>query len=121
VSADAHSPLVEVVEMEVVDGRSTRRTHWFVRRGQAWVKAAEWPGAREERREAGPGTVWERVLLLALPEGERLMRVDVRPRPLPPRDPLAYLRSSAPGAAKTTRRLYYSVERGGRLVPAAEP
>jgi hypothetical protein len=107
---------LELVELERVAGRGTERTAWFVRTGDAWTKVDGWPGATVERRDAGPGTVWEHAVGIAVPAGTELMRVDSRPRAAPPKDPLAHLRSGAARPPRATRRSYFRVDTSGRLV-----
>lgn len=112
------SPAVErvsVADHERIVPHGAARATWFVRKGEAWVKAAEWEGVSSTRRDAGPGTVWERTLDLELPIGTELMRVETRPRAVPVRDPLSYLTSETKRPPRATRRTYYRVERGGRL------
>jgi hypothetical protein len=111
---------VEVVEDERVAPHGTVHTWWFVRQADAWVKAGKWPGALTEPRDAGPGTVWERVVRLVAPTGTEFMQVVVRPRPPARRDPLSYLEHTVKRAPNATDRRYYRVLRGGRLqvIPA---
>lgn len=107
--------LVEVVEDERVAPHGQAHVWWFVQKADDYVKAGEWPGAVSERRDAGPGTVWERVIRFSVPRGTELMRVETRPRPAVRRDPLAYLEREQKGAPTVTRRSYFVVSRGGRL------
>ena len=58
-----------------------------------WITAAEYPGAESERRDAGPGTVWERAVTIIVPLGTELMRVETRPRQTETKDPMSYLRA----------------------------
>ena len=107
---------IELFFHERIVGRGNERTAWFVRQADGWTKATEWPGATVESRDTGPGTVWEQAVQLTLPVGTELMRVESRPRPMPPKDPMAYLRSAARQPPRATRRTYYRVDPAGRLV-----
>jgi hypothetical protein len=106
---------VDLVDGEHVVARGAARTTWFVRQGEGWVRAADWAGAEVERRSSGPGTVWERAIRLSLPAGTELLRVETRPLPPPPRDPLSYLQSEIRTTPRATRRTVFRVLRGGRL------
>jgi hypothetical protein len=115
--------VTRIAEVELLDSARVvpygeARVTWFVRKNDGWVRAGEWPGAVLEPREAGPGTVWERAVTVALPAGTELLRVETRPRAEAPKDPLSYLdrRSSR---ARATRRTRYRVEVGGRVQPLA--
>jgi hypothetical protein len=105
---------VELVEHERIVPYGAARTAWLVKKGDGWVRATLWTGATTEQRSAGPGTVWERAVTLVLPRGTELMRVETRPRPEPPKDPLSYLdrRTARPMA---TRKTAYRVISGGRV------
>jgi hypothetical protein len=107
--------VVEVVEDERVADHGQVHVWWFVQKADDYVKAGEWPGAVSERRDAGPGTVWERAIRLSVPRGTELMRVEVRPRPPVHQDPLSYLERDQKGAPRVTRRSHFLVTRGGRL------
>jgi hypothetical protein len=106
---------LELIDEERVVARGTQRSTWFVRRGDAWTRAADFPGATVERRDTGPGTVWEHAVIVVLPAGTELMRVDSRPLSVAAKDPLAYLRSGAKPSPRATRRRYYKVDERGRL------
>ncbi|HEX4335742.1 MAG TPA: hypothetical protein VH062_07490 [Polyangiaceae bacterium] len=105
---------VELVDSERVVPYGDARVTWLVRKGDGWVRATQWPGATTAARDAGPGTVWERAVTLALVAGTELVRVESRPRIEAPKDPLSYLdrRGARP---RTTRRTLYRVEVGGRV------
>lgn len=109
---------VELVDSARIVPYGEALVTWFVRKNDAWMRAAEWPGAVAERRDAGPGTVWERAVTLELAPGTELLRVESRPRAEPPRDPLSYLDRRKP-RARATRRTRYRVEVGGRVSPLA--
>ena len=117
------SPLVEVeiIESEVVQGRGTARVDWLARKADGWVRAAEVDGAVVERRDAGPGTVWERAIRCTLPVGAELLRVEVRPGKEVRRDPLDYLQKGRAGASATTVRRLYRVTRRGTVRPVEPP
>jgi hypothetical protein len=106
---------IELVEEEVVVEHGTRRVVWFVRHADAWEHASAWPGTVTTQRDAGPGTVWERVLELEVPIGTPLMRVETRPAPAPPRNALDYLRQEQRVAARHVRRAYFRADAHGRL------
>jgi hypothetical protein len=112
---------VEVVEWERVAPRGSARAAWYVRREQGWVKAAEWTGAIVTRVDSGPGTVWERRIRFEVPLGTELLRVESRPRATQRKDPMAYLRGTAPRAPEARRRDVFVVERGGRLERRVSP
>lgn len=110
--------VIEIAENERIAPHGQVHVWWFVQKADDYVKAGEWPGAVTERRDSGPGTVWERVIRLVLPQGTELMRVEVRPRPPVRRDPLSYLEREQKPAPSATRRSYFLVTRGGlRLIP----
>jgi len=115
--SDRDGDRVELIDDERIVPYGAARTTWFVRRGVSWVKAAEWPGATTERRDSGPGTVWERAVLVPLPPGTELMRVETRPRKVAPVDPLSYLSRETRRPPRSTRRTRYRVEPGGRVRP----
>lgn len=119
-SGQGRDELVELVDTERVVPRGALRTTWFVRQGEGWTKAADWAGAELERRNSGPGTVWERAIRLSLPAGTEVMRVETRPRPEEPKDPLSYLERDTRAAPRATRRTVFRVERGGRLARAGD-
>jgi hypothetical protein len=110
---------VELVDSERVVPFGHARITWLVRKGDGWIRATEWPGAVTEARDAGPGTVWERAVILELATGTELVRVESRPRAEAPKDPLSYLdrRTHRP---RTTRRTRYRVEPGGRVRPLGD-
>jgi hypothetical protein len=107
---------VELVDSARVVSYGEARVTWFVRKSDGWVRAAEWPGAVVEARDAGPGTVWERAVTMELPPGTELLRVESRPRVEAPKDPLSYFDRRA-SRARATRRTRYRVEVGGRVMP----
>jgi hypothetical protein len=108
--------LVEVVDEESIVERGTGQVNWFVRLNDAWVHVSTWPGARQERLDAGAGTVWQSRTELDLPRGTRLMRVESRPSTYARESPLEYLTRGAPSKRRKTRRNYYLVGRSGALI-----
>jgi hypothetical protein len=110
---------IELIDDERIVPYGAARTTWLVRQGEGWIAAAQWPGASTESRNAGPGTVWERAVKLALPRGTELMRVESRPRPEAPKDLFAYFGKKG-AHPRTTRRTRYRVEAGGRVRPVPQ-
>lgn len=113
------SETVELVDSARIVSYGEARVTWFVRKGDGWVRAAEWPGAVVEAREAAPGTVWERAVTVVLTTGTELLRVESRPRAEARRDPLSYLDRRGP-RARATRRTRYRVQVGGRVFPVSD-
>jgi hypothetical protein len=109
---------IELVESERIGERGTRRVSWRVARADGWLAAREWPGARQERLDPGPGTVWETRIELELPAGTRLERIESAPSPEPPREPLDYLAAETRRPKRRTRRTAYRVSPKGELVIA---
>jgi len=112
---DPPGEAVELNETERIVPHGAARTTWLVRHGRGWTRATDCPGASTAQREAGPGTVWERVVSLVLPAGTELMRVESRPRRPPARDPLSYLEKSSSKVPRATERTLYRVGVGGRV------
>jgi len=110
------SVAVEVTQSETVVERGTRAVVWFVKSSDAWLNAGEYPGARVERRDPGPGTIWESSVELDLPPGTRLMRVETRPAKDSADDALDYLLKETRRARRRTERSYFRVGRSGALV-----
>jgi hypothetical protein len=110
---------IELNDGEVVVARGTRAISWWVRKGEGWVNARGWPGAKVEQLDAGPGTVWQCRLELELPLGTVLMRVESHPVPLSRKDPFEYLERETRRARRKVRRTYFKVGRRGALL--AEP
>ncbi len=114
---------VQVFENERVVARGTSRTTWFVRRDDDWVNVTQWPGAVAEAQSAGPGTVWERAVRIAVPAGTELLRVETTPRADARQDPMKYLRGTSKGRPTASRRTTFHVKRDGSLerVPNRAP
>jgi hypothetical protein len=79
------------------------------------MAAAEHPAARVQQLDKAPGTVWQRRIELALPEGARLLRVVSEPLAEPRRNALDHLLSSRKGVRRRVRRIELRVSRRGRL------
>lgn len=114
-----NSPPIERVELtssESVTERGTARVTWRVQQGDAWSGAAEMPGATLERLDAGPGTVWETRILLELPRGTLVERIESRPAPYQHRGVLDYLSREARLPPRRVRHTLFRVGRRGELV-----
>lgn len=99
----------------VVDG-GVRRVSWQVADGEDWITAAEYPGASVELQDRSPGVVWRRSMLLHLPVGARLMRIESVPQPRTgQKDPMSYLWGAPRASAPQVRRRYFTVDVRGRL------
>jgi hypothetical protein len=103
---------------EAVARGGTRRVSWHVAQGEHWLAAANYPGARVALEDRSPGVVWQRRVVLSLPTGARLMRVESQPGSEVQRDPLAYLWKGARAAPQKVQRSYFSVGPKGSLVRA---
>jgi len=106
---------IEVVDGEYVAVRGARERVWFVRVNQGWVAAIE-QATEIIQVDPGPGTVWERRLVLELPRDSVLLEVESAPRPVV-RTPLEYL-TKGPQTARRVRRREFRVGARG-LVPLA--
>jgi hypothetical protein len=113
--------LVELFESERIASRGRRTVTHRIREHDAWVHAAEYPGARVEQLSPGPGTVWERRIEVELEPGTRVLRQESAPLPEPPRDALDYLvrERGRPRRARRERELV--VGRRGELVDPPGP
>ena len=103
---------------EAVSKGGTRRVSWHVAQGERWLAAANYPGARVNLEDRRPGVVWQRRVVLSLPVGAKLMRVESEPSSGVQRDPLAYLWKGARSAPQKVQRSYFSVGPRGSLVRA---
>ena len=110
---------IELETFESVADGGTRRVSWHVAEGERWLAAVNYPGARAELCERTPGVVWRRRVVLSLPTGARLMRVEALPGGVVQRDPLSYLWKAGRAAPQTLQRSYFSVGPRGSLVRAA--
>lgn len=106
---------VELESFEAVVPGGVRRVTWLVLQDEKWTLVSDSPDARIEQREGGAGMIWLRRVVLRLPLGARLKRVESLPRRETPRDPLAYLLSPTKGGDRETRRSYFVLARGGKL------
>jgi hypothetical protein len=111
-----HEIQLEVFEAVVEGG--VRRVSWHVAQGTSWLSAANYPGARVDLADRTAGVVWLRRVLLCLPAGTRLMRVESLPDRGVQRDPLAYLWKRGPSSAQDVQRSYFRVGDSGRLLRA---
>ncbi len=112
---------VEMTDAEHVVPHGHARRTWLVRQGDAWCAAASWPGALIERLDAGPGTVWERRIVVELEVGALLMRVESSPGRVVRRSALDHLMRQARRAPRRVRRAYFRVRPGGALERAEAP
>jgi hypothetical protein len=111
------SPLsIELFEEEFVVARGTAEVHWFVRKNDAWVHCASYPGASSTQLDATPGTVYRRRVELELPRGTRLMRVESRPQRAARKSAVEHLLRPRTSVERETRRSYFSVGARGALV-----
>jgi len=110
---------IELEMFEAVADGGTRRVSWHVAQGASWLAVANYPGARVDLGDRNPGVVWKRRVVVCLPTGTRLMRVESRPGGAVQRDPLAYLWKAGRSAPQNVRRSYFSVGPKGSLVRAA--
>ena len=110
---------IQLEVFEAVTEGGVRRVSWHVAQGERWLAVAKYPGARIDLADGTPGVVWQRRVLLCLPAGTRLMRVESLPDRSVQRDPLAYLWKAPARAPQRVRRSYFRVGGAGRLVRAA--
>ena len=75
----ASRELVELVDEEFVGERGNVKVTWLVEKNDGFVPAAQSPGARSERLDAGPGVVWRSRTHLELARGAIVVRVETRP------------------------------------------
>lgn len=71
--------LVVLVDEEFVGERGNVKVTWLVAHNDGFVPAAQSPGARSERLDAGPGVVWRSRTELELARGALVVRVETRP------------------------------------------
>jgi hypothetical protein len=115
VQSEVRSESIILSESETVVPRGHRKVVWFVDDDERWRPVATHPSADVEEEEPAAATVWARRVLLRLPLGTNLMRVDSRPAEHPPRDVLEYLQRETRLAERQVLRTYYSVGWGGTL------
>jgi len=104
---------VELFEDEHIVARGSARSTWHVRVNDGWVRARELPGARLQRLEQGPGSVWKCRIELELTPGTELLLTQSVPL-VARKTPLAHL-ESGPGAGRQIREIRHRVGRDGRL------
>jgi hypothetical protein len=109
---------IELEAFEAIAEGGVRRVSWHVAQGERWLAAANYPGARVDLADRAPGMVWRRRVLLCVPMGTRLMRVESLPDRSLQQDPLAYLWKPQQRAKERVQRSYFRVGRAGRLVRA---
>jgi hypothetical protein len=116
VRVNARRQSVELIEGEYIVARGTRRVAWRVRDQGGWVPASRIEGALTDRRSPGPGTVWERAIVVELSEGTPLERVERQPRPGVRADPFEYLSREVRSAEQRERRTAFVVGPRGALL-----
>lgn len=117
--AATHELTLETFESVVPGGM--RRVTWLVETDEDWTIIGELPHARVEHLDCGPGVVWRRRVVLSLPVGARLMRVESVPKRGPALDPLAYLLGPSARVGRETRRAQFVVAAGGALTRLPPP
>jgi hypothetical protein len=98
-----------------------RRVTWLIETDEDWTVIGELPNARVEQLDCGPGVVWRRRVVITVPVGARLMRVESVPKRAPAVDPIAYLLGPSNRAARETRRSQFVVALGGKLTRLPPP
>jgi hypothetical protein len=106
---------IQLETYETIVPGGVRRVAWFIQKDDDWARVSEHTGALVEQCDVGPGTVWLLRVVVSLPAGTCLMRVESAPRRAPARDPLAYIVSPARARDRDTRRSYFAVGAGGKL------
>jgi hypothetical protein len=112
---------VELEIFEAVTRGGVRRVTWHVSDDDEWISATAWPDAQVNRQDNSPGTVWRSRVLVQLPLGTELMRVESEPDPQRSKDPLAYFWSAPRVHPRLVRRSYFRVDDGGRLFRLPQP
>lgn len=112
-------PLVRVLAGEYVVAHGTSTAAWSVHSAGRWVSVGKFPGVTREPVSAGPGTVWQALFELEVPEGSWLLRIDTAPAPRHHPDPFRYLEREVRGGEKRITQRYYRVGRRGQLTAAA--
>jgi hypothetical protein len=72
--------LVVLVDEEFVGERGNVKVTWLIAHNDGFVPAAQSPGARSTRLDAGPGVVWRSRIEIELARGDVVVRVESRPR-----------------------------------------
>jgi hypothetical protein len=104
---------------EQITSHGTHKIQWLVHLQGRWTSLRDVEGALFENLSAGPGTVWQIRAELALHVGTWLQCVESVPLPQRFTDPMRYLERETRGARQHTKRRYFTVQRDGRLKPAA--
>jgi hypothetical protein len=108
--------LVRVLAGEYVVAHGTQTTEWSLRSGSRWVSLGSVEGVVTERVSLGPGTIWQTLFELDVPEGTFLLRTDTAPLPRRHADPMEYLRREVRGARRRVSRRHYRVNARGELI-----
>ncbi len=111
--------LVVLIDEELVGERGSVKITWLVEHNDGLVPAAQSPGARSERLDAGPGVVWRSRVEVELELGAAVVRVETRPRAARGTT-LEHLTGRAKAKRPGVVRTRYVVERRGRLAPQKE-
>lgn len=111
---------IELEIFESVMRGGVRRVTWHVANEDDWVSATACPGAHVDRQDNSPGTVWRSRVLVQLPPGAELMRVESEPDRQKSDDPLAYFWSAPRVHRRLVRRSYFRVDNAGRLSRIAQ-
>lgn len=106
---------IELDTFEIVVRGGVRRVTWRVADGDDWLSAPDFPGAAVENRDRAPGMVWLRRVIIRLPVGARLMRVESAPERALAKDPLAYLWGAPRSREWRVKRSYFIVSDHGQL------
>jgi hypothetical protein len=112
---------VELEIFEAVMRGGVRRVTWHVAEDDDWISATACPGAQVNKQDSSPGTVWRCRVVVQLPLGAELMRVESEPDRQKSEDPLAYFWSAPRVHRRLVRRSYFRVESGGRLLRLPQP
>lgn len=110
---------LELSEVGAVIAGGTRTTSWRVRLDRVWRSVAEAPGAEVELQQAGPGTIWERRILVALRPGTELERVVSEPDRRGPQSPLSHLEGARQRPRRRVQRARFRVSARGELLAEA--
>jgi hypothetical protein len=112
---------VELEIFETVVRGGVRRVTWHVENEDDWISATVSPGAQVDRQDNSPGTVWRTRVLVRLPLGAKLMRVESEPDRQKSEDPLAYFWSAPRVHPRLVKRSYFQVADRGRLLRLPQP
>jgi hypothetical protein len=93
---------------------------WHVAQDDDWISVTALPEVELRDAASARGVIWKRQVVVALPLGTRLMRVESEPERAPAKDPLAYLWQTRSGLRRKVKRSYFRVDRAGRLVRLAD-